>query len=328
MRRREFIKSVVGSALLWKAPACLAFQAPFAPPAPDPGVKRVLVMFKCHFDAGFVDTQTAVVNRYFKEYFPRAMDLASQLRQSGDERYVWTTGSWLLYEYLEQATPEERTRMEKAISAGDIAWHALPFTWQTELMDASMISGGIGLSQALDRRFGKTTTGAKMTDVPGHTRGLIAPLAAQGVKFLDIGVNEASTPPEVPPLFLWKDPGGASLVVMYHHGYGGVVRVPDSDLAVAMVVRDDNSGPHTLEEIHQTYAHSEWPVSQRPDYPDEPERDCECGRSAPRLAAGADQRNRGHMDPRCRQRSAEACQISRSRAAAAELVGSEKVRGR
>ncbi len=143
--------------------------------------------------------------------------------------------------------------MEKAIAAGDIAWHALPFTWQTELMDASMISGGIGLSQDLDRRFGKSTTGAKMTDVPGHTRGLIAPLAAQGVKFLDIGVNEASTVPDVPPLFVWKAPGGSSLVVMYHHGYGGVVRVPRSDLAIAIVVRDDNSGPHTVDEIHQTY---------------------------------------------------------------------------
>jgi len=254
MRRREFIKSVVGSALLWKAPALLALQASSATPAPDPEVKRVLVMFKCHFDAGFVDTQAAVVHRYFREYFPRAMDFASQLRQSGNQRYVWTTGSWLLYEYLEQATPEERTRMEKAISTGDIAWHALPFTWQTELMDASMITGGIGLSQALDRRFGKNTTGAKMSDVPGHTRGLITPLAAQGIKFLDIGVNEASTVPEVPPLFLWKNPGGSSLVVMYHYGYGGVVRVTDSDLAIAMVVRDDNSGPHTLEEIHQTYS--------------------------------------------------------------------------
>ena len=117
-----------------------------------------------------------------------------------------------------------------------------------------MISGGIGLSQTLDRRFGRTTTGAKMTDVPGHTRGLIAPLAAQGVKFLDIGVNDASTPAEVPPFFLWKAPSGATLIVMYHHGYGGVVRVPDSDLAIAIVVRDDNDGPHTVEEISETYS--------------------------------------------------------------------------
>src|SRR6267378_3400676 len=222
MQRRDFIKSVVGGALLSKAPALLALQASSTAPAIDPGVNRVLVMFKCHFDAGFVDTQRAVVHQYFKEFFPRAMDLASQLRGSGSYRYVWTTGSWLLYEYLERATPEERTRMEKAISMGDIAWHALPFSWQTELMDGSMISGGIGLSQTLDRRFGKSTTGAKMTDVPGNTRALISPLAAQGVKFLDIGVNDASTPAEVPALFLWKDPGGSTLVVMYHHGYGGV----------------------------------------------------------------------------------------------------------
>src|SRR6266481_7442090 len=122
MERRKFIKSVLGSALLWKAPALLALQGASKPPAPDPEVKRVLVMFKCHFDAGFVDTQTAVVHKYFKVYFPQAIDLASKMHQSGSERYVWTTGSWLLYEYLEQATPEERRRMEQAISAGDIAW--------------------------------------------------------------------------------------------------------------------------------------------------------------------------------------------------------------
>jgi hypothetical protein len=254
MRRREFIKSLAGSTLLLKTPALLAFQSPFPPSPPDPGVKRVLVMFKCHFDAGFADTQAAIVQKYFTEFFPRAMDLATQLRQSGNQRYVWTTGSWLLYEYLESASPEQRKRMEKAIGDGDIAWHALPFSWQTELMDASMISGGIGLSRVLDRRFGRNTTGAKMTDVPGHTRGVIAPLASQGVKFLDIGVNDASTLPEVPPLFLWKALGGATLVVMYHHGYGGVFHVPGSDLAVAMVVRDDDSGPHTLEEIHETHS--------------------------------------------------------------------------
>jgi hypothetical protein len=245
---------MLGSAMLWKAPALLALQGSVTPPAPDPGVQRVLVMFKCHFDAGFADTQAAMVGRYFTEYFPQAMALATQLRQSGNQRYVWTTGSWLLYEYLEQATPEQRKCMERAISDGDIAWHALPFTWETELMDESMIAGSIGLSKTLDRRFGRTTTGAKMTDVPGHTRGLVAPLAGLGVKFLDIGVNDASTPPEVPSMFLWKAAGGSTLVVMYHHGYGGVVRVPGSDLAIAMVVRDDDSGPHTLQEIHETYS--------------------------------------------------------------------------
>jgi hypothetical protein len=212
-------------------------------------------MFKCHLDVGFIDTQAAIIRQYFEQYFPQAIQLASTLRQAGGERYCWTTGSWLLYEYLEQASTEERKRMEQAITAGDIAWHALPFTWQTELLNRSAITGAIGFSKSLDRRFGHKTTGAKMTDVPGHSRGLIGPLAENGVTFLDIGVNSASTPPDVPTAFIWKDPGGASVTMLYHRlEYGGVVHLPDSDLAVAVEVRDDNAGPHTAEEIRTIYA--------------------------------------------------------------------------
>jgi hypothetical protein len=83
------------------------------------------------------------------------------------------------------------------------------------------------------------------------------------VKLLDIGVNSASTPPDVPPLFVWKDPdGGSSLVVMYHHKeYGGVVKVPGSDLAIDLEVGNDNAGPHSMEEIRSIYSrlHAQFP---------------------------------------------------------------------
>jgi hypothetical protein len=252
MRRRDFVNSLLA------ASGALTCQGDFLrgfPVAIDAGVvKRVLVMFKCHLDVGFADTQAAIMREYFEVYFPRAMQVATATRQAGTDRYVWTTGSWLLYEYLEQASSDVRRRTEQAVAAGDLAWHALPFTWETEFMDRSMIEGALGFSQSLDQRFGRTTIGAKMTDVPGHSRGLVGPLAAHGVKFLDIGVNDASTPPKVPPLFVWQDPEGASLIMMYHHGYGGIVQAPDSDLAVAVEMRDDNQGPHSMEEITRIYA--------------------------------------------------------------------------
>jgi hypothetical protein len=123
------------------------------------------------------------------------------------------------------------------------------------MLDRSMIVGALGLSQSLDRRFGRITTGAKMSDVPGHSIGIVDPLAENGVKLLDIGVNGASTPPDVPPLYLWKDPEGASLIMMYHHkGYGGVVRVPGSDLAIDVEMHNDNGGPHSVEEVKKVYA--------------------------------------------------------------------------
>ncbi len=253
MNRRRFVSNLVGAAAGYAAHGGATSAA--AQEQADPSVKRVLVMFKCHLDVGFIDTQAAITRKYFEQYFPLAIRTAGTLRQAGEERYVWTTGSWLLYEYLEQASAENRKRMEQAIGDGDIAWHALPFTWQTELLSRSAISGAIGFSKSLDRRFGRKTTGAKMTDVPGHSRGLIGPLAENGVTFLDIGVNSASTPPDVPAAFVWKDPSGASVTMIYHRlEYGGVVRVPESDLAVAVEVRDDNEGPHTVEEIRTIYA--------------------------------------------------------------------------
>jgi len=204
---------------------------------------------------GFTDTQAGVMRKYFDQYFPQAIQVATSMRQAGEDRYVWTTGSWLLYEYLEQATSEQRKRVERAVAEGDLAWHALPFSWETEMLDRSMIVGALGLSQSLDRRFGRNTTGAKMSDVPGHSRGIVGPLAENGVKLLNIGVNGASTPPDVPSLFVWKDPDGASIMMMYHHkGYGGVVQAPGSDLAVAVEMRGDNGGPHSADEIKKIYA--------------------------------------------------------------------------
>jgi hypothetical protein len=68
-------------------------------------------------------------------------------------------------------------------------------------------------------------------------------------------VNPASTPPDVPDLFVWRDPNGSSLVTLYHHHvYGGVVLVPGSDLAVAIEMKSDNQGPHTEDEIRTIYA--------------------------------------------------------------------------
>ncbi len=251
MKRRQFLSGLVTAGTLHSTVG--SKLSAFALQGDATAVTRVLVMFKCHLDVGFVDTQAAIMRLYFDHYFPKAIDLGEQMSQAGGDRYVWTTGSWMLYEYLEQATAEQRKRAEKAVAAGHLAWHALPFTWETELLDRTMIAGAIGFSKSLDQRYGRTTSGAKMTDVPGHTRGIIAPLQQNGVTFLHIGINSASTPAEVPRLFVWKDTSGGELTVMYHPDYGGTCVVPGSGLAVAIEVKDDNGGPHTPEEIAAIY---------------------------------------------------------------------------
>jgi hypothetical protein len=255
MKRRTFVGTLLAAgAFRVLAPGrALAELAP-QPVVPDTEIKRVLVMFKCHFDAGFIDTQANVVSWYFERFFPKAIETAAALGREGSDRFIWTTGSWLLYEYLEKVEAPRRQQIEQAIISGDIAWHAIPFTWQTEFMDPTLIAGALSLSRSLDSRFQRTTTGAKMTDVCGHTRAIVGQLAEHGVKFLDIGPNAACTVPEVPAVFRWKDTGGQELTMMYHADYGGIVKIPGSDLAVDVDMKGDNNGPHSIEEIRRVYS--------------------------------------------------------------------------
>ena len=216
----------------------------------------VHMVFKTHLDVGFTDYARNVVDRYFRHFIPGAIRLARTMRESDDDAgFVWTTGSWLIYEYLEQAGAQERRLMEDAIVAGDIAWHGLPFTTHTELMDVSLCRYGLSLAKTLDRRFGKQTIAAKMTDVPGHTRGLVPLLAEAGITFLHIGVNPASSVPDVPPVFVWRDEASnTDVVVMYHQVYGNTSVIDGLDDAISVILTGDNIGPQSPDDVRGAFA--------------------------------------------------------------------------
>ena len=219
-------------------------------------VSKVHLIFKTHLDVGYTDFAQAVIQHYYTHFIPQALNLAEKLRQAGGaERFVWTTGSWLIYTYLEQASPTERQRMEEAILAGDIAWHGLPFTSYSEMMDESLYRHGLSLSQRLDQRFDRHTIAAKMTDVPGHTRAMVPLLAEAGIQFLHIGVNAASSPPDVPPVCVWRDPSGAEVILIYHKGsYGEGMTLPGLSEAIQFAFTNDNEGPQTPEAVQAIFA--------------------------------------------------------------------------
>ncbi len=226
-------------------------------------MKKIIVLFKTHLDVGFTDFSANVVQNYMDSFIPQALNLARSMRGQ-EERFVWTTGSWLIAEFLKQASPEMRRRMEEAISLGEIAWHGLPFTTHTELMDRDLFRYGLGISQKLDRRFGVRTIGAKMTDVPGHTRAMVPELARAGIRFLHIGVNAASSVPEVPTLFRWQWDSGEEVLVMYNSAYGSYTEIPGTDTAVYFAHTNDNLGPQKEEEVVALYRklHEQYPDAE------------------------------------------------------------------
>ncbi len=220
-----------------------------------PRQRRILVVFKTHLDIGYTDLAAAVLRRYCTRFIPRALATARELREAGGpDRFVWTTGSWLITEYLERAAPPARRQLEQAIAAGDLAWHALPFTWHSELLDAGLAEFGLSLAADLDRRFGRRTVAAKMTDVPGHTRSLVPLLASAGVRFLHLGVNPATPVPATPPVFRWRAPGGEEVIVAYGGDYGRPVQVAGCPVALHFAHTGDNHGPQDVAAVRATLA--------------------------------------------------------------------------
>lgn len=217
-------------------------------------IEKVHVIFKTHLDVGFTNLADKVFDTYVHDFIPKAISLSEEMRKTTEtEQYVWTTGSFLIYHFLEKADPVMRKRMEKAIQNGDIAWHGLPFTLHSELADSTLFELGIQLSVNLDKRFGKKTTGAKMTDVPGHSRGIVPLLAKNNISFLHIGKNPASTSPDVPPLFRWQAPDGSEIVVMNQTDYGSTMVIPGTKTAVNISFTGDNHGPQNPEQILAIY---------------------------------------------------------------------------
>jgi hypothetical protein len=87
-----------------------------------------------------------------------------------------------------------------------------------------------------------------MTDVPGHTKGLVTLLYKKGIKLLHIGVNGASAIPEVPECFLWKN-GESEVVVIYSAAYGGAYKNDYIDEILYFDHTVDNRGAPSPEKV-------------------------------------------------------------------------------
>ncbi|WP_301061413.1 DUF5054 domain-containing protein [Phocaeicola sp.] len=218
-------------------------------------VTKVYVLFKTHLDVGFTDLSSVVTQRYMNEFIPKALEVSEKLRADhSGERYVWTTGSWLIWKYLHQASSDEVKRLEQALRQGDIVWNAVPYTVESETMNRDLFETNLLLSQKLDQMYGKKTVAAKMTDVPGHTRSIISPMHEAGIYFLHVGVNPASPIPNVPAYCRWKNEDGRELILAYQQDYGTENLLPGGKIAVSVNFTGDNHGPHSYERVKEIYA--------------------------------------------------------------------------
>lgn len=207
-------------------------------------VKKVIVIHKTHLDIGFTDAAANVLDRYVKEFIPQAIRTAYICNKDGKRNFVWTTGSFLIRYYLEHA--EEPSDLLRAIQDGYIAWHGLACTTHTELMDSDLLSYDIEIARQLDARFSRHTIAAKMTDVPCHTLALVPALAENGIRYLHVGINQASRPLDIPAFSRLRF-GAHEIIFHYAKAYGAADIF--GDYALEFVHTSDNMGPPTPDSV-------------------------------------------------------------------------------
>ncbi len=207
-------------------------------------IKKVFVIHKTHLDIGFTDSAQAVLHRYMETFIPGAIATAHACNRNGEKNFVWTVGSYLIELYLEKGKDPELLR--QAIEDGCIAWHGLPVTTHTELMDGKLFQYGLSISQKLDQRFGRHTIAAKMTDVPSHTHAIVPYLAQAGIKYLHIGINGSSKMVKLPPLCRLRY--GSDEVILDYAALYGASSVC-GEYAMEFAHTPDNSGPPSPESV-------------------------------------------------------------------------------
>ncbi len=209
-------------------------------------MKKVFVVSKTHLDLGFTDYAENIKQKYIHSFIPDAIDLAEKVNIDDKKYFIWTTGSWIIKEALKN--PHQKEKLTKSLKDGNIVPHAMPFTTHTELLDVDSLDYSLSIVEELDEIRGRKTVSAKMTDVPGHTKGLVKLLAKHGIKLLHIGVNGASALVQVPPCFLWKN-GDDEIVVIYSGDYGGAFKSEFVDEVLYFDHTLDNHGAPSPQKV-------------------------------------------------------------------------------
>ena len=220
------------------------------------GLRKVVVVFKTHFDLGFTGLPGEVMRQYTGPMFDavRRVMAATENEPEG-LRYSWTLPAWPLRFLLSDPSVSEESReaARQLVGEGRLHWHAWPFTTHTAFCSLEELARGLQISRGLSEEFGRWPSAAKQTDVPGHTWILPTLLAEAGVKFLHLGANPGSHAPHVPRLFWWEGPDGSHLLTYYSPGgYGTPLLPPDDwhlDTWLAVAHTSDNTGPQSPEEL-------------------------------------------------------------------------------
>lgn len=225
------------------------------------GVENVIIVYKTHFDIGYSATVQQVVHDYRTSMADMVLEaIDKNINQPKDKQFVWTLSGWPMKQILwEGQAPERMKKIEKAISDGNIAIHALPFSIHAESADIEDMVRGLNISSTFARKYGQPLSiSAKMSDAPSYSWLMPTLLANAGIKFYHMGGPQVNMTLGLPLFFWWEGPDGSRVLTLYNNGYGSAP-LPPADWPyktwLYINMTGDNQGPPAPETIAKDLAY-------------------------------------------------------------------------
>jgi len=161
-----------------------------------------------------------IVNRWFDEYFLRAVAYANASRGGATPyRHMslffdcegagvrsWPGSGWAANgaPVLHCPNASAMAEVRGALQRGDIFFQAFPHDGEASAFpDAGLFDAALGVSRQLSAKLGlPPSTAVSMRDVPGWTRATIPLLAQRGINGMSFGAGTPPGKPDTPPLFV------------------------------------------------------------------------------------------------------------------------------
>ena len=118
-------------------------------------VKKIILVFKTHFDIGFTDLASNVIHGYGSDMLREVIRTCNATRDMGKLRYVWTMSAWPLWYICSHCETELKPELDRLIAEGQIVWHSLPFTTHTDFSAPDEYMQALRFSRELARMYDK-----------------------------------------------------------------------------------------------------------------------------------------------------------------------------
>ena len=150
----------------------------------------VYIVPHSHTDIGYTNLQPEVEQRQV-ENLVKGMAIAEQTASYPEgARFVWNVEVlWAADLFLQRMEAPRRAAFDKAVKSGQVGLNGLYLNVLSGLSRPEELVQAARFATQLSARLGVTIDAAMISDIPGHTWGLVPALAQAGIRYLSTSPN-------------------------------------------------------------------------------------------------------------------------------------------